>query len=168
MDVTLTCGLVLRSSAVANRSSSLLDLRHRGFIVRSACSVSSTVVLPLLNPLSFNKQQQSMPRRVITSGRSCLECRRRKIKCDRSLPCAYCVRTHIHCTYPQPKTGQDADHSVDSNLVGRVESIECKFQSLERSLAQIKQLLHTNPPLSGQEQNQLRPVSLSFTIQSEQ
>ncbi|KAE8403080.1 hypothetical protein BDV37DRAFT_148258 [Aspergillus pseudonomiae] len=108
-----------------------------------------------------------MPRRVIASGRSCLECRRRKIKCDRSLPCAYCVRTHIQCAYPQPKTGVNADHSVDSDLVARVESIESKFQSLERSLAHITQLLHMNPSLSSQEQDQLRPVSLSFVLQSE-
>ncbi|OGM44606.1 fungal specific transcription factor, partial [Aspergillus bombycis] len=151
----VTCGLFLRSSAAANRSSSPPDLRHRWIIVRSACSVNTSVLL--LNPLRFNKQQRPMPRRVIASGRSCLECRRRKIKCDRSLPCAYCVRTHIQCTYPQPKTGGNADHSVDSDLVARVESIECKFQSLERSLAQIKQLLHMNPSSSSQEQDQLRP-----------
>ncbi|KAF6825589.1 hypothetical protein CPLU01_10167 [Colletotrichum plurivorum] len=30
---------------------------------------------------------------------SCLECRRRKIKCDRNEPCAHCVATRNRCTY---------------------------------------------------------------------
>lgn len=30
---------------------------------------------------------------------SCLECRRRKIKCDRSDPCAHCVSNKATCTY---------------------------------------------------------------------
>lgn len=41
-----------------------------------------------------------MPRREIAPGRSCLECRRRKIKCDRSHPCSYCVKVRIDCQYP--------------------------------------------------------------------
>ncbi|KAE8383635.1 hypothetical protein BDV26DRAFT_93837 [Aspergillus bertholletiae] len=124
-----------------------------------------SILLLLLSPLSFNQQQKLMPRRVVASGRSCLECRRRKIKCDRSLPCAYCVRTHIRCAYPQPKTDGNADHSVGNDLVARMESIESRFLSLEQSLAQVKQLLHTGLSLPSQEQDQLRPVSLSFTIQ---
>ncbi|KAE8391334.1 fungal-specific transcription factor domain-containing protein [Aspergillus alliaceus] len=59
-----------------------------------------------------------MPRRVVALGRSCLECRRRKVKCDRSLPCAYCVRTKIQCTCPHPKPDKNVDH-VDRDLVAR-------------------------------------------------
>ncbi|KNG81759.1 fungal specific transcription factor [Aspergillus nomiae NRRL 13137] len=66
------------------------------------------------------------------------------------------VEDVTQCTYPQPKTGENGDHSVNSDLVARVESIESKFQSLERSLAHITQLLHMNPSLSSQEQDQLR------------
>ncbi|KAL5356247.1 hypothetical protein BJX96DRAFT_186204 [Aspergillus floccosus] len=32
-------------------------------------------------------------------ARSCIECRRRKIKCDRSNPCGQCVAAHSHCGY---------------------------------------------------------------------
>lgn len=30
---------------------------------------------------------------------SCLECRRRKIKCDRTEPCKHCVSSKLQCTY---------------------------------------------------------------------
>lgn len=50
-----------------------------------------------------------MPRREIGPGRSCLECRRRKIKCDRSHPCSYCVKVRIHCQYPPPRPSHRPD-----------------------------------------------------------
>lgn len=52
-----------------------------------------------------------MHRREIAPGRSCLECRRRKIKCDRSHPCSYCIKVHIHCQYPPPRPSHG--HDVD-------------------------------------------------------
>lgn len=33
------------------------------------------------------------------SARSCLECRRRKVKCDRNDPCAHCISAKIQCAY---------------------------------------------------------------------
>jgi hypothetical protein len=44
-----------------------------------------------------------MTRRVIAPGRSCLECSRRKIKCDRASPCAYCIRLKLPCQYPSSR-----------------------------------------------------------------
>jgi hypothetical protein len=36
---------------------------------------------------------------------SCVECRRRKIKCDRCVPCGHCVQLKItKCTYPDTQT----------------------------------------------------------------
>jgi hypothetical protein len=45
--------------------------------------------------------------RLLPSGRpsqivrSCKECRRRKIRCDRGHPCSYCVKNRIECAYSQ-------------------------------------------------------------------
>lgn len=36
---------------------------------------------------------------------SCLECRRRKIKCDRTDPCAHCVSIRAQCTYQMFSSG---------------------------------------------------------------
>lgn len=47
---------------------------------------------------------------------SCTECRRRKLKCDRSLPCGQCVRskTADSCVFvgPQPGTTADPSHRM--------------------------------------------------------
>ncbi|KAJ5622713.1 hypothetical protein N7528_005945 [Penicillium herquei] len=44
---------------------------------------------------------------------SCTECRRRKLKCDRSLPCGQCVRskTADSCVFVGPQPGASSDHS---------------------------------------------------------
>ncbi|KAI5861414.1 hypothetical protein GGS23DRAFT_150109 [Durotheca rogersii] len=42
---------------------------------------------------------ERQPRRRRRPALSCLECRRRKIKCDRSDPCAHCVSARSQCTY---------------------------------------------------------------------
>ncbi|KAJ6118237.1 hypothetical protein N7471_013704 [Penicillium samsonianum] len=39
------------------------------------------------------------PRRRRRIARSCTECRRRKIRCDRKDPCTHCVATQLRCTY---------------------------------------------------------------------
>ena len=84
-------------------------------------------------------------RRSVATGRSCLECRRRKIKCDRSLPCAYCVRTRIRCAYPPSKASVSTSASGNTmggdELVDRVSRVEGLFQSLERSIADVAQAL---------------------------
>ncbi|GAB1317191.1 hypothetical protein MFIFM68171_07401 [Madurella fahalii] len=41
----------------------------------------------------------SEPRRRRRPALSCVDCRRRKIKCDRNNPCAHCVSTSTTCTY---------------------------------------------------------------------
>jgi len=34
--------------------------------------------------------------------RSCVTCRKRKVKCDKLHPCSNCNRAHIHCVFPAP------------------------------------------------------------------
>ncbi|KAL7781179.1 fungal-specific transcription factor [Trichoderma afarasin] len=87
-----------------------------------------------------------MSRRVIASGRSCLECRRRKIKCDRSLPCAYCTRTKLQCKYPSRRQNIGTDEEGD--LANRVHSIECALKSVDQRVTYIGSMLqHAAPSL---------------------
>jgi hypothetical protein len=44
-------------------------------------------------------RMSSQPRQRRRPARSCEECRRRKIKCDRTHPCSHCVATQAQCTY---------------------------------------------------------------------
>ncbi|KAK9235015.1 fungal-specific transcription factor domain-containing protein [Lipomyces kononenkoae] len=76
-------------------------------------------------------------------ARSCLECRRRKIKCDRSLPCSYCVKVKVQCSYPPPSaTPQNAGRkTADGDVVARIERTERTLESFEQGLSRIWQLL---------------------------
>jgi hypothetical protein len=47
------------------------------------------------------KERRLPPLRRSHIARSCQECRRRKIKCDRGRPCSYCVKSRVDCAYLQ-------------------------------------------------------------------
>jgi hypothetical protein len=64
---------------------------------------------------------ERQPRRRRRPALSCLECQRRKIKCDRSEPCARCVSVKAQCTYKlyrdePPKQQQLRERSVDGSV----------------------------------------------------
>ncbi len=63
--------------------------------------------------------------RMITS---CLECRRRKLKCDKSHPCANCVKSTRDCLFLAP--------ALDSASQLKLTEIKEKMGSLERVLEQ--------------------------------
>ncbi|KAJ6056809.1 uncharacterized protein N7446_007700, partial [Penicillium canescens] len=97
-----------------------------------------------------NMQRKIQPdvTRLSSTGKSCLECRRRKIKCDKALPCSYCVKVKVRCAYP-PRKGvsrNDSQDLPDQELGTRVETIERTLISCEESLSQIWQVVQTTRP----------------------
>lgn len=42
---------------------------------------------------------------------TCIECRRRKVKCDRALPCGPCILSSLPCTYNSPFPHSQALHT---------------------------------------------------------
>jgi hypothetical protein len=59
-------------------------------------------------------------------SRSCAQCRSRKIKCDRQIPCNGCIRSGSQCAYPAgpgraPKRPRRA---VDSHVLDRLSRLE--------------------------------------------
>jgi len=76
-------------------------------------SQSSSNVNPNLNP------------------RSCITCRRRKVKCDKKQPCAHCVRAHIDCDFPSPgRAPRKPRKPQDSELIERIKKLEGMVRSL--------------------------------------
>lgn len=59
---------------------------------------------------------------------SCLECRRRKLKCDKSHPCANCTKNSRDCVFLAP--------ALDSASQMKLTEIKEKMGSLERVLEQ--------------------------------
>lgn len=74
------------------------------------------------------KQEQHQPRvrrrnRLITS---CLECRRRKLKCDKGQPCSNCTKLARPCVFIAP--------GLDAGAQARLTEVKEKMGLLEQSL----------------------------------
>ena len=70
---------------------------------------------------------------------SCVNCRRRKVRCDRRHPCAPCIRNKIECVFPIsgriPRRGRDANYpkhpaQKQAELLGRLRRLEAMVGDL--------------------------------------
>lgn len=81
------------------------------------------------NSASTKRAAASVPPRIRRRNRlitSCLECRRRKLKCDKSQPCGNCVKFSRDCLFLAP--------SLDPTAQMRIAEIKEKMGSLEKTL----------------------------------
>ncbi|KAE8420586.1 hypothetical protein BDV36DRAFT_99505 [Aspergillus pseudocaelatus] len=67
------------------------------------------------------------------SSRSCLCCHRRKVRCDRGVPCTNCARAGWTCVYPSRDTGDG------SRRVTSLQAITDRLDRLEEILLDIRQ-----------------------------
>ena len=81
----------------------------------------------------------------ILNPRSCVTCRKRKVRCDKLHPCTNCTKNHIECVYPGP--GRAPRRSRKNGLDGRDAGL---FARLKRLEAVVKDLGvpvdHDEPP----------------------
>ncbi|KAF2151828.1 hypothetical protein K461DRAFT_279343 [Myriangium duriaei CBS 260.36] len=70
----------------------------------------------------------------ILNPRSCVTCRRRKVKCDKLHPCSNCARAHIECIFPNPgrapRKPRKHVESRDSELLARLRRLEGVVKTL--------------------------------------
>ncbi|KAL2417642.1 Bikaverin cluster transcription factor bik5 [Exophiala dermatitidis] len=70
----------------------------------------------------------SVPR---LNPRSCVTCRRRKVRCNKQNPCANCVRAGIECVFPGPgRAPRKSRKPPDSELLARLQRLEGVVRSL--------------------------------------
>jgi hypothetical protein len=89
----------------------------------SSRSAAPAVVAPAPAPAPATRIRRR--NRMITS---CLECRRRKLKCDKSHPCTNCIKASRDCLFLAP--------ALDSVSLLKLTEIKEKMGSLERVLEQ--------------------------------
>ena len=67
---------------------------------------------------------------------SCINCRRRKVRCDRRYPCAPCSKNQADCVFPVsgrvPRRNRDPNYAAQkrSELVGRLRRLEAMVGDL--------------------------------------
>lgn len=63
--------------------------------------------------------------------RSCITCRRRKVKCNKQYPCSNCLKAHIDCIFPAPgRAPRRPRKPPDGELLARLRRLEGVVQSL--------------------------------------
>lgn len=74
---------------------------------------------------------------AVLKPKSCLACRKRKVKCDRQLPCANCSRWSIECNFPSPirrcpraRIKPDARSRGDQALHDKIHILEAQISEL--------------------------------------
>lgn len=80
------------------------------------------------------------PRRLrnIPPGRSCIACKRRKIRCDRGQPWGYCTKLKSPCRYPDLEQSENkSSSSSERDVLTRLRRIETLLARLQDSSHQL-------------------------------
>lgn len=78
-------------------------------------------------PLPASSAQLQESSNIPDPGRSCISCHKRKVRCDRKLPCTQCVRSNWSCSYPTPDRETAKKVSPFQDITTRLERLEAKL-----------------------------------------
>jgi hypothetical protein len=85
---------------------------------------------------------------------SCVNCRRRKVRCDRRNPCAPCIRNQYECMFPTsgrvPRRGRAAAQK-QVELVGRLRRLEAMVGDLGSQVEHAKEQSPSGHPSESPE-----------------
>ncbi|KAL4887935.1 fungal-specific transcription factor domain-containing protein [Aspergillus ambiguus] len=71
-----------------------------------------------------------------SSHRSCVTCRRRKVRCNKRCPCSNCARAGIECVYPPPgRAPRKTKRPQDAELLARLRRLEGVIEHLSEQNA---------------------------------
>lgn len=63
--------------------------------------------------------------------RSCITCRRRKVRCNKRCPCSNCIKAGIECIFPPPgRAPRKSKRPVDAELLSRLRRLEGVIEHL--------------------------------------
>lgn len=94
--------------------------------------------------------------------RSCVTCRRRKVRCDKRNPCLNCTKAGIECQFPGPgRAPRKTRKPPDTELLARLRRLEGVVQSLGASVDEEGAVPQSPPPqpIFKEPENKLPPTS---------
>jgi len=86
----------------------------------------------------FSHQQSRTPANRVSKKieRSCAICHRRKVRCDKKLPCSTCVRTGVLCCYPSSdKLNPRQPKATIADIASRLVQLERTIVAVSGDLA---------------------------------
>ncbi|CAK7264707.1 hypothetical protein SEPCBS119000_001131 [Sporothrix epigloea] len=75
------------------------------------------------SPAYHGVQSRRLPHKR-PAERSCILCHRRKVKCDKTVPCANCVRSGVLCCYPSNKRAPRQPKTTIADIASRLMQLE--------------------------------------------
>jgi hypothetical protein len=95
---------------------------------------------------NFNSQDRVQKSNSINGAssspnpRSCVTCRKRKVKCDKKQPCSNCARAKIECIFPGPgRAPRKSRKPPDGELMDRLRRLEGVVQTLNAQVEEHEQ-----------------------------
>jgi hypothetical protein len=80
---------------------------------------------------SNEEAKSSPPSAPHLNPRSCVTCRRRKVRCDKKHPCSNCTKAGIECIFPGPgRAPRKSRKPADTELLARLRRLEGVVQNL--------------------------------------
>lgn len=74
---------------------------------------------------------QPRPPPELSSSRSCVTCRRRKVRCNKRSPCSNCVKGNVECIFPPPgRAPRKFKRPPDAELLSRLRRLEGVIEHL--------------------------------------
>ncbi|KAL2871934.1 uncharacterized protein BJX67DRAFT_94141 [Aspergillus lucknowensis] len=122
-----------------------------------------SAIAPKPLPSSLPADPSTLAEYAVLKPKSCLACRKRKVKCDRELPCTNCSRWTVECIYPSPirrcprvqTKAADARPRGDQALHDRIHMLEAQVSELAETVsAQAERLRSLEAP-----ENSIFPLS---------
>ncbi|KAL2270776.1 hypothetical protein VTJ83DRAFT_147 [Remersonia thermophila] len=74
----------------------------------------------------------TMPPSAAVNPRSCVTCRRRKVRCDKHMPCSNCRRAMMPCIFPPPGRAPRRSRPKDPNAPHKQPSSEREMELVQR------------------------------------
>ncbi|EFY97745.1 fungal specific transcription factor domain-containing protein [Metarhizium robertsii ARSEF 23] len=90
------------------------------------------------------------PNSGLPNSRSCVTCRRRRVRCDRHQPCSNCDRAQIQCVFPPPQRASRRTRQVNHDTpvlnprASEIELMKRRLQKLENIVTQLSGHVEVN------------------------
>ncbi|KAK8240567.1 fungal-specific transcription factor domain-containing protein [Phyllosticta capitalensis] len=87
--------------------------------------------------------------------RSCVTCRRRKVKCDKKHPCTNCTKARIECIFPAPgRAPRKPRKPADAELLDRLK----KLEGVVKTLGGVPAISESEGPTQGAQKDESQPA----------
>ncbi|QVM09273.1 hypothetical protein D8B26_003937 [Coccidioides posadasii str. Silveira] len=86
------------------------------------------------SPRDVGNLTPSEPRQ---NPRSCVTCRRRKIRCNKLQPCSNCTKAKVECVFPKPgRAPRKSKKATEADLLARLKTLESIVRNIGKSTAE--------------------------------